>query len=145
VTLSTYGNWDASATTGSAIVNSVLAMKQTSINNYFYGPWQIYIPTAYETVLDEDYDSTTPGTTIRERILKISGIEGIKVVDTLAANNVLLVQMTSDVVRLVQGLGMQNVEWSTEGRFITKYKVLTLQVPQIRSDQNGKTGIVHMS
>lgn len=146
VTLSTYGSWSAdSGTTGADIVNSVLAMKQASINNYFYGPWQVYIPTAYETVLDKDYDTTTPGTTIRERIMKISGIEGIKVIDTLAADNVLMVQMTSDVVRLVRGLGMQNVEWETEGRFITKYKVLTLQVPQIRSDQNGKTGIVHMS
>jgi hypothetical protein len=26
---------------------------------------------------------------------------------------------------------------------LTKYKVLTIQVPQIRSDQNGKCGIVH--
>lgn len=146
VTLSTYGSWaDNSATTGADIVNSVLAMKQASISNYFYGPWQLYIPTTYETRLDNDYDTTTPGTTIRERILKIAGIQGIKVVDTLATNNVLLVQMTSDVVRLVRGLGIQNVEWQTEGRFITKYKVLTLQVPQIRSDQNGRTGIVHMS
>lgn len=139
------GSWTATAATGATIVASVLAMKQTSINNYFYGPWQIYIPTAYETVLDEDYDAVTPGTTIRERIMKIDGINGIKVIDTLAADNVLMVQMTSDVVRLVRGLGMQNVEWQTEGRFITKYKVLTLQVPQIRSDQNGKTGIVHMA
>jgi hypothetical protein len=147
-TLSLSGNggaWTASAATGATIVASVLAMKQESIDNYFYGPWQIYIPTAYETVLDGDYDTTTPGTTIRERIMKIAGISGIKVVDTLAADNILLVQMTSDVVRLVRGLGMQNVEWQTEGRFITKYKVLTLQVPQIRSDQNGKTGIVHMA
>lgn len=145
VTLSTYGNWDDSATTGSAIINSVLAMKQASIEAYHYGPWMIYIPTEYETVLDEDYDATTPGTTIRERILKISGIKGIKVVDTLADNNVLLVQMTPDVVRLVQGLGMQTVEWQTEGKFITKYKVLAIQVPQIRSDYNKKCGIVHMS
>jgi hypothetical protein len=146
VTLSTYGGWDDnSATTGADILNSVLAMKQTSIDNYHYGPWQLYIPTAYETRLDNDYDTTTPGTTIRERILKIGGIEGIKVIDTLTADNVLMVQMTSDVVRLVRGMGMQNVEWQTEGRFINKYKVLTIQVPQIRSDQNGKTGIVHMS
>jgi len=146
VTLSTYGSWsDDSSTTGAEILQSVLAMKQESIDNYFYGPWQLYIPTAYETRLDNDYDTTTPGTTIRERILKIAGITGIKVIDTLTTDNVLMVQMTSDVVRLVRGMGMQNVEWQTEGRFINKYKVLTIQVPQIRSDQNGKTGIVHMS
>ena len=145
VTLSTYGAWDASAATGATIVASVLAMKQASINAYHYGPWKLYIPTAYETVLDADYDTTTPGTTIRERIMKIDGIQGIMVVDTLTAANVLLVQMTPDVVRLVQGMPMQNVEWDSEGKFITNYKVMTIQVPQIRSDQAGNSGIVHMS
>ncbi len=131
--------------TGAQIVTMVLAMKQASLDAYHYGPWQLYIPSAYETVLDKDYDATTPGTTIRERIMKISGIKGIKVVDTLTAGNVLLVQMSPDVVRLVRGMGVQNVEWSTEGKLITNYKVMTIQVPQIRSDQEGHSGIVHMS
>ena len=143
VTLST--NWDASAKTAAEILDDVLSMKQASINAYHYGPWVLYIPTAYETVLDEDYDTTTPGTTIRERILKISGIQDVKVIDTLPDDNVLLVQMTSDVVRLVRGMGIQNVEWTTEGKMITKYKVMTIQVPQIRSDQAGNSGIVHLS
>ena len=138
-------HWNDSGASGADIVGCVLAMKQESIDNLHYGPWQLYIPTAYETVLDGDYDATTPGTTIRERIMKIAGIGGIKVIDTLTADNVLLIQMTSDVVRLVRGMGIQNVEWQTEGKFITKYKVLTIQVPQIRSDQNGKCGIVHLA
>ena len=137
--------WDNGSKTGALIVADVLDMKQSSINAYHYGPWMLYIPTAYETVLDADYDATTPGTTIRERILKISGIKGIKVVDTMPANTVLLVQMTSDVVRLVRGMGIQNVEWQVEGRMLTKYKVMTIQVPQIRSDQEGHSGIVKLS
>lgn len=142
VTLS--GQWDSSARSGADMLEDVLNMKQASINAYHYGPWMLYIPTTYETKLDEDYD-TTRGNTIRERILAIAGIKGIKVVDTLPADNVLLVQMTSDVVRLVRGMGIQNVEWQTEGKFITKYKVMTIQVPQIRSDQNGKSGIVKLA
>lgn len=145
VNLSNYGDWATTNTTGAKILESVLAMKQASINKYHYGPWVLYIPTGYETRLDNDYDTTTPGTTIRERILKIAGIQDIKVVDRLAAANVLLVQTTSDVVRIVRGMGMQNVEWQTEGQFVNKYKVLTIQVPQIRSDQDGNCGIVHMS
>lgn len=145
VTLSTYGDWATTGTTGAKIVESVLAMKQASINDYHYGPWVLYIPTNFETRLDNDYDTVTPGTTIRERILKIAGIQDIKVIDRLTSSNVLLVQTTSDVVRLVRGLGMQNVQWQTEGTFVNKYKVLTIQVPQIRSDYNGRTGIVHMS
>jgi len=138
-------NWDASAATGAGIIADVLSMKQDAIDAYHYGPYMLYIPTAYETVLDEDYDSTTPGTTIRERILKISGIDGVKVIDTLTANNVLLVQMTSDVVRLVRGMGLQNVQWTREGNLVTKYKVMTIQVPQVRSDQEGNSGVVHYS
>lgn len=137
--------WSSSAITAAGILQDVLEMKQASINDYHYGPWMLYIPTAYETVLDDDYDTQTPGTTIRERILKIAGIQGIKVVDTLAADNVLLVQMTPDVVRLVQGFPLQNVEWNTEGGMVTKYKVMTIAVPQIRSDQNLRTGIVHLA
>ena len=137
-------NWDASSKTAAAIVADVMEMKQASITAKHYGPWMLYIPTAYETQLDEDYD-TTRGNTIRERILKIAGIKGIKVVDTLTANNVLLVQMTSDVVRLVKGMGIQNVQWDVEGKFIHKHKVITIQVPQIRSDQDGNCGITHLA
>ena len=134
--------WSGSAITGAMIIQDVLEMKQASMDAYHYGPWMLYIPSAYETVLDDDYDATTPGTTIRERIMKIAGIKGIKVVDTLAANNVLLVQMTPDVVRLVRGMGLQNVQEKAEFGFINKFKVMTIQVPQIRSDQSGHSGIV---
>lgn len=137
--------WDNASKTGANIITDVLNMKQSSIEALHYGPWMLYIPTAYETKLDSDYDATTPGTTIRERIMKIDGIKGIKVIDTLPDDNVLLVQMTSDVVRLVQGMPLQNIEWQTEGKFITKYKVMTIQVPQIRSDYNGKSGIVKLA
>lgn len=137
--------WDNSGMTGAMIIRDVLEMKQASINNYHYGPWTLYIPTNYETVLDADYDATTPGTTIRERILKIAGVNEIKVSDTLADDNVLLIQMTRDVIRLVRGMGLQNVQWSEEGGMVTKFKVMTIQVPQIRSDAYGKTGIVHLA
>jgi hypothetical protein len=138
-------HWNDSGSTGKKIVDCVLALKQISMNAYHYGPWMLYIPTAYETVIDGDYDVVSPGITIRARILAIAGISGIKVIDTLTADNVLLVQMTPDVVRLVRGMGLTNIEWATEGGMITKFKVMTIQVPQIRSDQNGKSGIVHLA
>jgi hypothetical protein len=145
VTLSTH--WDdlSAGERGAAIIEDVVSMKQASIDDYHYGPWRLYIPTGYETVLDLDYDATTPGTTIRERIMKISGITSIKVVDTLTADNVLLVQMTSDVVRLVRGMGIQNVEWKSEGNMVTNFKVMTIAVPQIRSDYNKRSGIIHLA
>jgi uncharacterized linocin/CFP29 family protein len=138
--------WDDSAKTARGIVDDVLAMKQAAIDAKHYGPYKVYIPTAYETVLDEDYEdtgTTSTNKTIRQRILEINNIQDIKVVDTLTANNVVLVQMTQDVVRLVRGMPIQNVEWSVEGKFINKYKVMTIQVPQVRADQEGNSGVVH--
>lgn len=137
--------WDDASKTGANIVTEVLSLKQASIDAKHYGPWMIYIPTAYDTKLDEDYSTSKGDETIRERVLKIAGIKGIKVVDTLPANTVLMVQMTSDVVRLIQGMPIQNVQWQQEGNFINKYKVMTIQVPQIRSDQEGNSGIVHLA
>lgn len=140
--------WDAAVyeNRGKAIVSLINKAKQKAMNALHYGPYMVYIPTAYETVLGEDYDPTySGGITIRERIMKLNNIIDIKVSDMLPANNVLLVQLTSDVVRLVKGMPMQNVQWTSEGGMVTNYKVMTIQVPQIRSDHNGKSGIVHLS
>jgi hypothetical protein len=119
-------------------------MVQAAINDRMYGPYMLYIPTAYQTVLDKDYNDYKTKT-IRQRILEIEGIKGIKVIDRLTANNVLLVQMTQDVVRNIKGLPIQIVEWAAEGKFIQKYKVLTIEVPQIRADYENRCGIVHGS
>ena len=142
VTLST--NWDASAKTGAQIVDDVKSMKQASINARHYGPWVLYVPTAYETVLDSDYNATR-GNTIRQRILEIDGITAVKVSDKLTANTVILVQMTSDVVRMVEGLPLQTVEWQSEGNMIFHYKVMTILIPQVRYDQNSRSGITKLS
>ena len=139
----TITNW--AGETAANIVNQVLAMKQAAIAAKHYGPYELSIPTAYETVLDKDYDANTPGTTIRERILKISGIDAIKTIDFLPANNVTLVQMTSNVVRLVQGMGVTSLNWQSDGKFTENYKVMRITVPQIRADQDGNSGVVHGS
>ena len=137
--------WNHSAITPALILQDVLEMKQASINAYHYGPWMMYIPTAFETVHDDDYDTQTPGTTIRERILKIAGIKGIKVIDHLATDNVLLVEMKPETVRIINGFGITNVADKEEFGMVSKYKVMAIQIPQIRSDQNGKCGIVHLA
>lgn len=137
--------WDDVSVTGKNIVDKVLSYKQASIDRKHYGPWVLYIPTAYETKMDNDYSTSYNSGTIRERILKIAGVQDVKVIDTLPDDNVIFVQMTSDVVRLVRGMGITNVQWQAEGNMVTRYKVMTIAVPQIRADQNNKCGIIHSS
>lgn len=136
-------DWADEATTGKEIKQEVLAMKQALIDEHFYGPYIMMIPTDFETKLDEDYSDAKGSNTIRERILQINNVESITVVDTLPAGNVVFVQASKDVVRIVQGLALQNIQWQTEGGFVNKFKTISIQVPQIRADQNGRTGLLH--
>lgn len=137
---------DWATCTGPEILDDVVKLKRKNVEAHYYGPYTLFIPTAYDVILDEDYDVAGASLmTIRERILKLSGIQDIVVVDRLAADNVLLVQTTPNVVRIINGMPLQNIEWTTEGGMIHKYKVMTIRVPQIRSDYNGKTGIAHLA
>lgn len=136
--------WTASSVTPASIVQKFLDAKQASINARHYGPWIAYIPTAYETVLDEDYNSTR-GNTIRERILAIKGFVDVKVADYLSANNVVVVELTSETIRMVQGLKITVVEWSNGDGMQHHFKVMAIMVPQPRADQNNRCGIVHIA
>jgi hypothetical protein len=51
--------------------------------------------------------------------------------------------MTSDVARAINGMDITTVQWETQGGMRVNFKVMAIQVPQIRSDFNGRTGIVH--
>lgn len=136
-------HWDDSATTGADILTDVLAMKQKSINQKHFGPWIVYVPTVYETKLDEDYSLTTGVTnTIRERILKIGGIVDVKVADKMTSTKVVMVELQPQTARLVIGMQPTNLQWDTEGGMGLNFKVMAILVPQLREDQDGNCGIV---
>jgi len=134
--------WDDAAVTGDDILASVLEMKQTALDDHFYGPFVIYVPASYETKLDNDFKANSD-ITIRERLLKVSGITDIKVSDYLTGDNVIMVQLTSDVVRIVQGMPITPIQWEEQGGMLINMKVMGIVVPQIRSDFDGRCGIVH--
>jgi hypothetical protein len=138
---------DWASDTAANILTDVINMKQDLIDDRHYGPYVLYVPTAYESVLDKDY--STSGSTgivsIKDRILRLTNITEVKVSDQLSAANVILVQMTPDVVRLVEGLPITTVQWETDGGMRINFKVMTIQVPQVRNDQQLRSGVCHLS
>lgn len=94
------GAW--SAATNTSIVVDVLAMIQALEDDGFGGPYVLYIPSAYSTVMGEDYTANY-SQTVQQRLLSIEGISRITVLPTLPANNVLLVQVDSGTVRYPVG------------------------------------------
>lgn len=134
-------HWNDSGADGPSILDDVIQMKQKMLSHKRYGPYMIYIPSLYETKLEEDYVTDYPKS-IRARILELTNIVGIKVADHLTADKILMVNMSSDTIRWIMGMGITPVEWSEQGGMVTQYKVMTIQVPQIRADQEGNCGIV---
>ena len=137
-------HWDDAGATGETILADLLGMIQKSIDDRHYGPWVLYIPTNFQTALGEDFKAASDKS-VRQRLLEIEGVQDIKVADFLTADNVVLVEMTTDTVRMVEGLAIQTLEWSTEGGMILNYKVMAIMVPQIRADYSTYCGVVHGS
>ncbi len=54
----------------------------------------------------------------------------------------IFVQMTPDVARAVNGLDITTVQWETLGGAKINFRVMTIQVPQIRSDYYNNCGIM---
>jgi uncharacterized linocin/CFP29 family protein len=140
------GHWNDSPTTAADVIVDVLAMKQELLDARMFGPYVLYVPTVYETVLDKDYNVTgSARVTIRQRLLEIGGIADVKVSDFLTADNVLLVQMSEDCIRMLVGFEPMTIQWETKGGMNTEFEVMSIMVPEIRSTQAGRCGIAHLS
>ncbi len=137
ITNPTAGGW-----TPATLINEVLLMRQQSVDAYYYGPWRVYVSPAWSVYLDDDYSAAKGDNTLRDRLLKIEGIQGISTLDYLTGYRVVLCQMTSDIVRMVIGMEITNVQWDSMGGLQKHFKTMCILVPQFRADQNSNTGLV---
>ena len=131
--------------TGEQIVGDVLDMvEDASVTNNMEGPYTLYVSRAVDVRLDEDYKANSD-LTIRQRILQLGQIQRIFATGRLSGTNVLLVQTTSDVVQIIDGIQPTMVEWESHGGFQHNFKIFAIMLPRVRSDGNGNSGIVHYS
>lgn len=140
----TNGDWGQAAKTGENILADIQTMKTALHADRFYGPYWIYVPADVASKLDGDFKANSDKT-IRQRILEIDGILGIRVADQLPTSNVVMVQATVDVTAWVQGENLQAVQWDTYGGFQLNFKAFAIGVPLIRSDIQGRSGVYHMT
>jgi len=126
-------------------VTEVLAMRLQAQQAYHYGPYRLYCSLPWDTYLDADYSAAKGNNTLRNRLAAIEGIQSVTTLDYLSddAYVMLLVQQTTDVVRVVVGMDITTVQWETRGGMQLNFKVMAILVPQLRADQNGNTGLVH--
>ncbi len=126
-------------------VNEVLDMRDLAYLDNHYGPFMLYCSPGWDQYMDEDYSTAKGSNTLRERLKAIDQIQDVRTLHFLSDTTLLLVQMTSDIVRAVRGMSITTVQWPTEGGMMLNYKVMAIEVPQLRADFNSNTGIVHGS
>jgi len=137
-------------------VTEIITMCQLARDQKFYGPWVLYHSSNWAEYLDRDYYVTTssgaaaPSKTVRQRVEMIEGITRVQQLDLMTSDDVLvLVQMTGETVRAINGMDIRTIQWPAKGGLQTNYKVMVCHVPDIRSQYVGrstssrKCGIVH--
>ncbi len=129
--------WTTATTT---VIDDVLAMigALTVIN--YRGPYALYVPVSYMTVLQNDYSTQKGDRTFIERILAIQQITMIQSTSSLTTK-VVLVQLTSDVVDLSVGQDIVTVEWDDMGGLVSNFKIMAAIVPRVKSSAVNQTGI----
>lgn len=154
-------------------LNNVLQCRDLLYANKFYGPFMLYHSNDWDRYMDTDYILTGGNVatqSLRERLKAIEGIADVRRLDFLFASNVvtdsssasykgpggegftatstspftlLFVQMTPDVARAVNGMDITTVQWESHGGMQLNFKVMAIQVPQLRADHYGNCGILH--
>lgn len=144
-------------------ISDVLAMRDLLYLNKFYGPFMLYHSNDWDKYMDNDYilsGGNVATQTLRERLKAIEGIQDVRRLDMLFASQLsassgpgtevdvtlktyrlLMVQMTPDVARAVNGMDITTVQWETKGGMQLNFKVMAIQVPQLRADAYGNVGI----
>jgi hypothetical protein len=151
-------------------LKDVLALRNTLYLNKFFGPFMVYHSNDWDQYLDNDYilaGGNVATQTLRERLRSIEGISDVRRLDFLFATppstntgasnytgpggegitagnpfTFVVIQMTPDVARAVNGMDMTTVQWEGKGGMQLFFKVMAIQVPQLRADFYGNCGLL---
>lgn len=139
----TGGAWTGSKT-GEQILADILTMLTALEGDRMFGPYHLYVSANSSIILNQDFKANSDKS-IMSRLLEVNGLSGITVADQMPASTVVLVQMTRDVVALIDGEPLQTVQWDMYGGFQIAFKAFSIQIPLVRADSDGRSGIFHMA
>jgi hypothetical protein len=135
---------------------------------YHSNDWDRYMDNDYYVSITSG--AVAPTKTLRERLREIDGVQDVRRLDMLFAAaptassasgtpsdapgpgyaglglslnpfTLLMVQMTTDVARAVNGMDISTIQWESHGGLRLNFKVMCIQVPQLRADYYNNCGI----
>lgn len=144
-------DWTAApvlGTTGPAMLADVLNMVGKAQADFKFGPFNLYVGTIAGNNLENDFKANGE-LTIRQRLEQISAggrnIQ-VRVADQFpgasTGTQCALVQMTSDVVDMIDGQRPTVIPWTSVDGLTLYWMVLAIMVSRVRDDYDGNSGIV---
>lgn len=155
------GSWTNDPTGGPRLVQEIITMIELARAQNFFGPFVLYYGTSWNQYMSRDYwamvtsGGAAPTKTVIQRIREIEELSDVRSLDRLTGSgyndNLILVQMTSDTVRAIDGMDWTTVQWEEQGGARLMYRVMGIKVPELRAQYigtdttaaNRRCGIVH--
>lgn len=131
------GDWGTVTNPTTDIVNAIGVVEG---DNYFGGPWVVYVPTTQYNQL-RAFHTDGSGDQVFDRARRIQGVEDIRPGDRLTAGTGVMVTMRRDVVDLAIGQELTVVEWESKGGLMLHFKILSAVAPRVKSNASSGSGI----
>lgn len=127
------------------LVSELSDMVKLANDSGFYGPFTAFYGPNWTPYFDLDYSTAKGDDTVFERVGRTRSINKWVQLDYLNRANfdIVLVQMTSDVIQSVNFMPLTSIQWDTHGGLKKNYKVMLGKVPRFKRTYAGTTGIVH--
>ena len=139
----TVDDWSNSATDGNDMLTDVLEILNDLNAANMYGPFVFYVPLNWYVRLGDDFKANSDKT-ILQRLKEVPLVQDIRPSQNLT-NEVVAVQMTRDVIDMIDGFQPTTIMWESHGGMVFNFKVMSIMVPRIKATQSGQCGIAHYS
>lgn len=142
----TISDWsDNSTVTPQDIHDEILAMvQQMETDARHFGPFTLYVPGEYAFRFREDFKANSDKT-LMERVTDEDVIDRVRVADTLADGNVILLEMNRGVLDLAVASDVTTVQWESGSGWTNRFQVFAAWAPRLKTDYDSRTGILHGS
>lgn len=112
----------------------------------FYGPYGCYVsPTQFDQ-LNNLISANLTDTELSVILRNIPELRYVKPSNRLADGNVVVLQLTRQVIDLTSAMPVTPIQWNVEGGEelgIVEFRVITIAVPRIKFDVNNACGVAH--
>lgn len=122
----------------------ILDMIQDLQDLQFNGPYGVYYSPSWGKYLNGPFSSAYNGGSLLNYLRGIDEVKWFKKIHYgLSGYQVIVFQLSSDVIRAVTGLRLQTIQWYTKGGLGWHAKVICMMVPQLQTNADNETGINH--